>query len=72
MNSLKLLGIMKEYNDTQEKLAKAIGLSRTRLSAKIHQRNGASFTQPEMKVIKKRYNLDDETFNLIFFADIVS
>lgn len=72
MNTFKLLGIIKENKDTQEKLARAIGLSRTRLSAKIHEHNGASFTQPEIKAIKQRYNLDSDTINLIFFTDVVS
>lgn len=67
MNTSKLLGIIKENNDTQEKLADAIGLSRTRLSAKIHERNGASFNQPEILAIKKRYHLDEMTLNAVFF-----
>lgn len=72
MNTAKLLGIIKENNDTQDVLANAIGLSRARLSAKIHERDGAMFNQAEMLAIKKRYNLDDTTFNAIFFADNVS
>ena len=72
MNGQKLLGVIREHNDTQEHLAAAIGLSRTRLSAKIHERDGAVFTQPEIKAIKKRYNLDDDNLNAIFFADNVS
>lgn len=72
MNRAKLLGIMKENNDTQDSLASAIGLSRTRLSAKIHERDGAMFNQAEMAAIKKRYNLDDITFSAIFFGDDVA
>lgn len=72
MNGAKLLGVIREHNDTQDRLAAAIGLSRTRLSAKIHERDGAVFTQPEIKAIKQRYNLDDDNLNAIFFSDDVS
>lgn len=72
MNADKLLGIIKENGDTQESLAYAIGISRSRLSAKIHERDGAVFTQPEILAIKRRYALDDEMLNVIFFNDFVS
>lgn len=72
MNVNKLLGVIKENGDTQESLAYAIGISRRRLSAKIHNRDGAVFTQPEMMAIKNRYHLDDSIFNAIFFADCVA
>lgn len=68
MNKDKLLAIIKEHGDTQEELASAIGLSRTRLSAKIHSRDNASFTQPEIKAIKNRYNLSEADLNIIFFS----
>ena len=70
MNSDKLLGVIKEKGDTQEDLAKAIGLSRTRLSAKIHKK--AAFTQPEILAIKRHYQLTKEQIDDIFFADYVS
>ncbi len=72
MNTFKLLGVMKEHKDTLSSLGQAIGLSRTRLSAKIHCKNGAVFTQPEMLAIKKRYKLTDSEFTTIFFAEYVS
>lgn len=72
LNSAKLLGVIKENNDTQETLARAIGLSRTRLSAKIYERNGAVFTLPEIKAIRKRYKLKDDAVNAIFFDEKVS
>ncbi len=68
MNVLKLLGLLKENGDTQEDLANAIGITRTCLSSKIHSRNNASFTQPEILAIKKRYNLSCEVVDEIFFA----
>lgn len=70
MNSDKLLGIIKENGETQEILANVIGLSRTRLSAKLHNR--ASFTHPEILAIKKHYQLTKDQIDEIFFADYVS
>lgn len=67
MNKDKLLAVIKGYGERQEDLANAIGISRTRLSAKIHSRNNASFTQPEISAIKKRYSLTDTQVNEIFF-----
>lgn len=67
MNVDKLLAVIKEHRDNQADLAAAIGLSRTRLSAKIHSRNNASFTQPELVAIKKRYSLSDTQVAEIFF-----
>lgn len=67
MNKDKLLAAIKAFGERQEDLAEAIGLSRTRLSAKIHSRNNASFTQPEIAAIKKRYSLSDVEVNEIFF-----
>ncbi len=68
MKTSLLLSIVKMHGDTQEDLAIAIGISRTRLSAKLHARNGASFTQPEIAAIKKRYSMSDETLNEVFFS----
>ena len=72
MNVGKLLGIIKEFGDRQEDLANAIGLSRTRLSAKLHGKNNASFNQPEIAAIKKRYSLTSEQIDDIFFSANVS
>ena len=72
MNVDKFLGIIKAFGDRQEDLANAIGLSRTRLSAKIHSRNNASFTQPEIAAIKRRYGLTSEQVDDIFFNSSVS
>ncbi len=68
MNKSKLLAIIKEFGERQEDLANAIGISRTRLSAKIHGRDNASFTQPEISAIKRRYSLSDTQLNEIFFS----
>ena len=67
MNTNKLLGVIKASGDRQEDLAFAIGISRARLSAKIHERYNASFTQPEILQIKKRYALTSKEIDEIFF-----
>lgn len=67
MDKTKLLAAIKGFGERQEDLANAIGISRTRLSAKIHSRDNASFTQPEIAAIKKRYSLSDAEVNAIFF-----
>ena len=63
---------MKKYGDTQAVLAIAMGLSRTRLNAKLNEKNGASFTQPEISFIRNRYQLSDQSVITIFFAENVS
>ena len=65
MSKAKLIQIMKQHHDRQEDLAKEVGLSRTRLSAKINGR--ASFTQPEILAIKIRYSLSAGQIDEIFF-----
>ncbi len=68
MNKDKLLAIIKEYGETQGDLAETIGLSRTRLSAKIHSKQNAVFTQPEIAEIKRHYHLSNNQVNEIFFT----
>lgn len=72
MDVNKLLSVIKAHGDRQEDLANAIGLSRTRLSAKIHSKGNASFNQPEIAAIKKRYSLTSEQVDAIFFNINVS
>lgn len=67
MNKNEFISAMKRYGDRQSDLADAIGLSRVRLSAKINERNGASFSQPEISTIKRRYKLSDSEIVDIFF-----
>ena len=72
MNKNKLLAILADNGDTQSDLASAIGISRTRLSAKINERGNAAFTQPEIAAIKKRYSLSSKQIDDIFFTSFVS
>ena len=69
MNKKELFAAMARYGDKQIDLAAALGLSRTRLSQKINEYNGAVFNQPEINVIRKRYNLSDTDVCNIFFAN---
>ena len=60
-------------NDGSQKvLATAIGISLSRLNAKINEKGGAEFNQGEMSFIKDRYHLTDDVFVSIFFNDSVS
>lgn len=72
MNKPLLTSFMAKFGDTQETLAKALGLSLSRLNAKINERDGASFNQNEMSVIISRYSLTQNDAMSIFFADKVS
>lgn len=67
MNKKEFIAEMKRFGDTQSSLAAAMGLSRVRLNAKINERDGASFTQPEISFIRERYKLNADGINLIFF-----
>jgi hypothetical protein len=72
MNKRLLESKMKLFGDTQASLGKAIGVSTSRLSAKINKYEGAEFTQGEINAIKERYNLSADEVNLIFFTLQVS
>lgn len=70
MNKDKLISIMYLNGDTQSSLARALGMSRGSLSAKINGK--ASFNQPEICAIKRKYSLKADEVEEIFFADEVS
>lgn len=59
-----------QFDGTQKNLAEAMGISASRLNAKINNYRGAEFTEPEMRFIKERYQLDTDEFNLVFFSDL--
>ena len=54
--------------ETQRQLAEAMGISLSRLNAKINGWQGASFSQAEMQMIVKRYSIPDGDAFLIFLA----
>ena len=53
-------------------LAKYLQISRTTLSAKMNETNGAEFTQNEICRIKEKYSLTSNEIDEIFFKAKVS
>lgn len=68
MNKNMFVSKMKLFGDTNAILAKGIGLSAQRLSAKINETGGAEFTLGEIQKIKNRYNLTKNEVDQIFFT----
>lgn len=67
MNSNILKSKIKLNNDTQENLAKYLGITNPTLSLKI---NGKSdFLRIEIQLIKQRYNLTLDELDEIFFKE---
>ena len=65
----KLKGKMREAGMTIEKLASAVGLSRTGLFNKIHGKK--EFLVSEVVKICKILNIDETEMQVIFFAQLV-
>lgn len=72
MNKQRLESLMKLYGDTGQQLADYVGLSRSRFSCKINEKNGAEFTQSEIGRIKNKYSLSADDVDDIFFSNKVS
>lgn len=72
MNKLLLKSHMAKRGDTQAILAKAMGLSLSRLNAKINGTGGAEFTQTEIAFISERYKLSGGETMRVFFNEKVS
>lgn len=66
MNSQKLKGLIVTYDGNQQTLAEAMGISLSRLNAKINGWDGAQFTRDEMLFIRDRYKLTVKQFDEIF------
>lgn len=66
MNSQLLKGIIKIHDGSQSALADAMGLSLSRLNAKINE-TGAEFSQSEIVFIRDRYKLSTSEVTDIFF-----
>ena len=71
MDSRKLKGIIIANDGNQAALATAMGISLSRLNAKINETN-ATFTRDEIEFIRNRYNLTRKQLVDIFFTDNVS
>lgn len=72
MNKNELVSKMKKHGDRNEDLAKYIGISPQRFSAKLNGTGGADFTRSEIQKIIKKYNLTADEVMTIFFNSSVS
>lgn len=72
MNKRMLRDIMISHGDTNSSLARFIGISESRLSAKINEVRGAEFNQREIGKIRQRYHLSVDEVEVIFFSELVS
>ena len=63
---------MKLFGDTQESIAEALGLSLSRVNAKINGTYGAEFRQGEITFFRNRWHLTPDEVDQIFFASTVS
>lgn len=71
MNSQLLKGIIRIHDGSQSVLADAMGISLSRLNAKINETD-AEFTQSEIVFIRDRYHLSTSQVTDIFFSPEVS
>lgn len=58
---------MVKHSDTQTGLAKYLGLSLSRVNAKINNTSKAEFKQSEIAAIKKKYGLSAQEIDDVFF-----
>lgn len=58
--------------DTNESIARALGITPQRNSAKVNGTHGADYNCSEIMIIKERWNLSAEEVDAIFFAKEVS
>ena len=72
MNKNMFVSKMKLFGDTQESLATALGISLSRLNAKINETDGAEFKQSEIRFFRNRWELTAEEVDQIFFVQKVS
>ena len=70
MNSNLLKATIIKNGDTQEKLAKDMGLQTSALNMRINGK--IEFRRNEIIFIKQRYNLSSNEVDSIFFDEIVS
>lgn len=71
MNKAALKGLIVTNDGSQAKLAEAMGLSLSRLNAKINE-SGAEFSKSEIEFIRSRYKLSRKQVMDIFFTNSVS
>lgn len=66
INKNMLASFMKKYGETQRDLANSLGISLSRLNAKINNWNGADFTQAEVEFIMNRYRMSKKEGSSVF------
>ena len=71
MNKNALKGLIVIHDGKQEVLAEAMGLSLSRLNAKINE-SDAEFTKSEIEFIRDRYKMSRKQVMDIFFTNAVS
>ena len=71
MNKNALKGLIVFHDGKQEVLAEAMGLSLSRLNAKINETD-AEFTKSEIEFIRDRYKMSRKQVMDIFFSTSVS
>ena len=72
MNKKMYRSKMALFGDTNESVAKYLGISPQRNSAKVNGTKGAEYTQGEISKLKIRWKLSAEEVDQIFFAKEVS
>ena len=70
MNTNELKAAMKRHDDTQEKLAEALGLQVSGVSERVNGK--VEFRRSEINAIRQRYGLTDQETIAIFFDEAVS
>ena len=70
VNKNMFVSKMKLFGDTQQILADALGISLSRLNAKINETDGAEFRQSEIAFFRIRWHLTPEEVDQIFFASM--
>lgn len=68
MNSNLLKSKFQEFGMTQSDVAKAIGMSPSRLNAKINSYAGAQFSLGEVQSLKRLLQLESGQVDKIFFT----
>lgn len=67
MNTAELKVEMLRNGDKNSDLASALGISESRVSAKVNAWENAKFTDEEKIIIKNRYSLSEKRFMEIFY-----
>ena len=67
MNTAELKFEMLRNGDKNSDLASALGISESRVSAKVNAWGNAKFTDEEKIIIKNRYSLSEKRFMEIFY-----